>query len=162
LAAEYAPSGFVESAFLQMVQACEAFHRRLFDGLKTSLADFERQRDRILAAVGDTDRPTVKRTLARANEYSLQQRIRELVTELPQDVRQPWGQIGSFATRVANTRNVLSHGLKPNPNRAELDADGMLQATARLRRALRVHIFLQLGFSDEDLRSLLRRSSAVY
>jgi len=162
LAADYAPSGFIDSAFLQVVQACEAFHRRLFAGLKIPASDFQTRRDRILAAVDDADRPAVQRALALANEYSLQQRISELLKVVPQDVRKPWGRIGQFANRVANTRNALSHGLKPDQNRDELDADGMLLATARLRRALRVLIFLQLGFSHEDIQSLLRWGPMVY
>lgn len=140
LTSEYAPSGFVESAFLQMVQACEALHRRLFDGLTETPEEFAARRARILKRVGDVDRATVNRALAMANEYSLERRIRELLVAIPAKVRQPWGKPGTFATRVANTRNLLSHGLKPSATRQVLDSDGMLQATARLRRIASAHL----------------------
>jgi hypothetical protein len=144
------------------VQACEALHRRLYDGLVETPDAFEVRRARILKRVEDVDHATVKGMLKFANEYSLERRIRELLVAIPSAVREPWGNPGTFASRVANTRNLLSHGLKPSATRQVLDSDGMLQATARLRRIVRLLIFLRLGFTEQQVLDIVQKSPAVY
>jgi hypothetical protein len=158
MASEYAPSEFIQPSFLQSVQACEALHRRLYEGQREPQEEFEARRARILTAVSDEDRDLVSGTMRLANEYPLQQRLRQLIVTVPPALRQGWGRPGTFATLVANTRNLLAHGLRPQATRQVLDTNGMVLASWRLRRMMRVIVLGQLGFTDADILDLFRHA----
>ncbi len=156
LAQDYAGHRYVETEFQESVQACEAYHRARFSGLVESTVDFTTRRDRILKPLTGKDRALVKRGLAHANEYSLDQRLRELISEAPVPLAVR-STVGEFVQRVAHTRNVQAHGLTAGGIDHITDSVQLKDAAVLLKWILRVHLLKELGFSRDSIMNIIQR-----
>ena len=159
----FAPPEFTEVRFVALVHAMEEYHRRRVGGTAMPSNDFDARRERILDALGESnkvtrkDRKWLNGKFNRLNDLSLADRIRELVQSRQQSMESLIGDPAQFAERVATTRNFLSHGEESLSGRA---ASGLeIFFLERSLRQLFVALLLaEVGASDEGITSILSRN----
>ena len=119
--------GYVTTEFLNIIQALESMHRRLFGGTYYPEKEYDKIKDVLIDALPrtmDKDlRQRLKSSYQYANEYSLRKRLGGLVDSLAPATQ---GRIASdrkaFFEKIINTRNYLTH-LSENSRAASLLAD---------------------------------------
>jgi hypothetical protein len=100
--------------FLALVQALESYHRRRIGGRYLPDDEYETLRSQIVAGFPEKMpsalRQKLKSMLKFANEPSLRKRLKELLGQLSDEMRQALADDqGHFIERVVDTRNYLTH-----------------------------------------------------
>lgn len=106
--------GYVTTEFLNIIQALESMHRRLFGGTYYPEKEYDKIKDALIEALPGTMnkdlRQRLKSSYQYANEFSLRKRLTGLVDSLAPATQ---GRIApdrkAFFERVVNTRNYLTH-----------------------------------------------------
>jgi len=151
--------GFMQTRFMNYVQAIEGYHRRRLARLMYSDTEFQTHRDTIVASAPTNLRPLAKKALAsHVNEVNLSERIADVLLVL--------GDAGSsvltsgqrsgkrFAMRVAEIRNIYAHVLdEPEPKPGEL-----VTLTYQVKTLVEALLLREVGFSPSNIDGMLRQS----
>lgn len=162
----YNPQQYLESRFLSLTQAIEAYHRRRLGGQYLPDKLLKPIKEELLGVIQKAKiekeegvPPGAKQALTarlkHINDYSLRRRVRELV-------RDPGNLLGriipkprSFAEAVVNARNYLTHYSTEQEGQAESVKDLYLLAE-RLKALLDVVLLRELGFEDQKIEKLVK------
>jgi len=149
---------YLETDFLNYVQAVEGYHRRRLNRTTYPPKVFEDFSAKILADLKGKPRRLAKRGLRWANEVSLEDRVRDVVNfaggagvEIMSagDI-----SVDGFAKRVAAVRNNMAHALgKPPPTGREF-----IRLTQQLAALIETVLLRELGFSDTQTRRMLENA----
>lgn len=138
----------VPLSFLKVVQAIEAFSRRMRNNKIWTEEEFKEKVDRIVAQLQDEeDKKLISGILS--NEPRLRQRLTDLFAEVNGIFEISSKKRKSYTNKIVDTRNYFTHfdeALKPNV----LDVDMMYYLTGYLKLVLRVLLLRELGI-DNDL-----------
>jgi hypothetical protein len=138
----------VPLSFLKVVQAIEAFSRRMRNNKIWTEEEFNEKVDRIVAQLqDDEDKKLISGILS--NEPRLRQRLTDLFAEVNDIFEISSKKRKSYTNKIVDTRNYFTHfdeALKPNV----LDVDMMYYLTGYLKLVLRVLLLRELGM-DNDL-----------
>lgn len=146
---------FVETEFLGLAQAMEAFGRIRFDDPLIPASDYKRGLVKLREAINDAfgkDTEIAKKcsdSLINANEPSYRSRIEKACSILNSEFAEKLiGDISQFATRVAQTRNFYTHlGIKRGGSVVE-DPKSLFLLNQRLHSLLRCLVLLELGIEQ--------------
>ena len=124
--------GYVTTEFLNIIQALESMHRRLFGGTYYPEKEYDKIKDVLIDALPrtmDKDlRQRLKSSYQYANEFSLRKRLSGLVDSLAPATQ---GRIASdrkaFFEKIINTRNYLTHLSEKSRSASHLADDDELQ-----------------------------------
>ena len=169
---------YLETRFMNYVQAVEGYHRRRLNRPLYDDATFEAHSDAILEHVSGRTRKLAKKALRFANELSLEDRIRDVLTELgePGNSVVLAGAAGTkldatgFANRVATRRNAFAHDLdEGDPGEDDDFDDGgateyephpheLAIFMFQLRAIVQALLLLELGFDSRTIDKKLEQS----
>jgi hypothetical protein len=155
----YASFQYVETRFLQTVQACEDLDRKTRQTV-ADLDDFLQYADRVMEAVGDRlsrpDRERLEASLRYRREPTLHDRIMALTGPQSAIARQIVFDPEFFARSVVKTRNYLTHG-RESPMAVKDIAD-QARLTRVLDYLLRDRLLEEIGFDTDTRRELFHRN----
>lgn len=152
---------FVNIRLLLAIQALEVFHRRTSGESVMEEGAFSVFTDAMIAAIPtDTElnmREKLESLYRYANEPSLKQRLRSIVTALTEAFGEaPGGFNRKFIRKLVDTRNYYTHFSKELKDRT-LDGEGMHWATRRVVLLLTLLFLQRLGVAADDIKPLLKR-----
>jgi hypothetical protein len=155
---------YLESRFMNFVQAVEGFHRRRLEHTRYDRKTYSSYRKEILDGLSGEAKAVAERLLTRGNDVSLGTRIEDVLAHLGEPAtsivlagaaRAKLDAAG-FAARVAEIRNIYAHNLK----RAEPDVRELSTLTFQVRTITEALLLAEVGFEpqviDEKLRAAER------
>jgi hypothetical protein len=168
---------YLETRFMNFVQAIEGYHRRRLNRTMYDDATFNTYRDAILEHVSGKPRQLAKKVLKYANEVSLQDRMKDVLSELPEPGMSivAAGAMGGtkldadgFAKRVAYRRNLMAHALDEDTDDGDGDVRGLddYQPHPRelatfmyqLRTLVEALLLHELGFESQKIEELQQKA----
>jgi hypothetical protein len=159
----FRPRVYLETLFLNIVQAVETYHRRVIGGKYMPDDDYRNGLYLAFKAAIPQDFDKSFKTsllegrLKYANEYSLRKRLTGLLEDLS-DLSLPFAltkhQQDAFAEDVSNTRNYLTHYDVSLAAKAK-HAHDLITLKERLRLILELYILKEIGVSTGELQNAL-------
>ena len=163
------PHIHVESLFLSLTQAIEAYHRRKYDGKYQADEDYrnglyKRFLDVIPSNLDKDFRDALKEgKLLFANEHSLRRRLQEITKRICLNL--PIGFFSqknkkclkAFIDKVHNTRNYLNHHTCKLRDKAVRDPMELHQIAKRLRVILDICLLEEAGFNFDDIKKMFSK-----
>lgn len=156
---------YLEGRFLSLVQAVEAYHRRVFGGTYQNEVDYHNGLYKRLvdALPSDLDKDfrqsLTQGTLQYAYQYSLRKRLKELSKWIAEHID---GTILSrkqtrnvLCDRLAGVRNSLTH-YDPQSQDEVLPAQELFDLTEKLEAILVLCLLLEAGLDDHTIGSAMR------
>jgi len=162
--AVHAEGMYVESHYLSLIQAVEAFSRATTASAYVSAQQYEAIRAALAQAI-PTDTPTDLRTslqnrIKYGNEYSLRKRLNDLLKSL-----EP-GTLGlicqdrqRYVEKVVATRNYLTHYTSELRDQAWHE-DKLFHACQCLTVLLTIFLYKEVGFGEQRIRDLMNEIRA--
>lgn len=173
LSTMFDPERYQQTIFLNLMQAIESFHRRVYGGEIVAAEKYEGVRDALEGAIPEgTDRDLVEKlkgVLEFGNEPSLKKRLRSLCATLkPETIQAVLGvdDLSRFLQLLADLRNYFTHYnevLRPRINRIVDDPIAAYNLNQRLRAFATLLILTHLGIDEEKAaRGLTSRPGLAY
>ncbi|MGI8518095.1 MAG: HEPN domain-containing protein [Acidimicrobiia bacterium] len=156
----YSEPGYVETEFLILAQALESYHRRVVGGALLGPERFGPVKEALLSTIGREDlditteaREAYERKLHYFDEPALRRRAKEVVRSFGETAHLLIPKAASFADRLANTRNYLTHY---DESLRELSAagDDLWLLAQQVRFVLELCFLREMGLSDERIRKM--------
>lgn len=149
--------------FLSLMQALEGFHRALFKGNYMSENDYEPIKNDLQNAIRrnlpDVVKESLKNRIKYGYQFSLKQRLDELIGTLPEEVkRKILGREGKIPRSWIDTRNYYTHWDQEEKGRLLKEIE-LFDAIARMRVFLQVLYLLQMGINEKAIISVLGNAS---
>ncbi len=160
-ATRYADTMFEEDRFQNLVQAAEAYHRRIA-GARPDQAAHDERTAAVLAAVPEAHREWLGEVLETAKEYRLSDRF-EALLELHDWMRGDVvpRNVHRWAGRVAMARNYRAHQ-DPGAQPIGTTVHELVGLTRRLTVLIEACLLHEIGFEEERIREMVRRASPAY
>ena len=154
----YAQGMYVESYFLNVIQALEAYHRLAIGGQDLPEDEHQKRVNEIVNSTPPQHQGWLKNQLKYSNEKSLRSRLREICRMFQPVTEKLIGSkrnedVESFIDKVVNTRNYLTHY---DPALAEKAVRGrqLFYLTQRLKVLLECCLLRELEFPNNFKKSL--------
>jgi ApeA N-terminal domain 1 len=149
---------YLETRFMNYVQAIEGYHRRRLDRRMYDDEAFREMYDSILDGLTGKRRRLAKKALKYANDINLEDRIKDVLQLLGDPALHVLvagkSPADEFATRVARIRNAYAHNLESEePQSRELRV--YVQQLKTLVEALLLH---EVGFEPRKIDEMMRRA----
>ncbi len=158
----YNPELYKENVFLNNVAALEIYHRinhPNFDN-KTSNS-YQVNFKRILSKIKlKNDRDWLISRLEKKKEIHLYARIVSIAEKTTVISNRILKDIPSFAKKVSNTRNYLTHFDPKNKEKGISNDEELIELIGKTRVLLQIQILLDLGFSELDVDTCIKRAIA--
>ena len=158
------PHLYVENQFISLVQAAEAFHRRILGGKYLPKSEYkELVFTPLVNMIPDVNRDlqeSLKSKLGYGNEYSLKTRLSELLDKSGDIVPQLIGNRKVFIDKTVNTRNYLTHYDKKLYKRAAQGTE-LVSLIKKLRILLEVCLITQVGLDTNKAKDLFGRHNKI-
>ncbi|NES65568.1 MAG: hypothetical protein F6K24_10060, partial [Okeania sp. SIO2D1] len=106
---KYKPDIYLESKFINLVQAVESYHRRQIKNHVLPEDEHKEHIERILDSVPREYKEWLKDKLNYSNEPTLKERLIELLELIPEITNQLVKDKEGFATKIKNARNYFTH-----------------------------------------------------
>lgn len=160
-ATRYAETMFEEDRFQNLVQAAEAYHRRIAGSRPDQAAHAERSAA-LLSTAPEAHREWLAEVLEVTKEYRLSDRIQGLV-ELHQWMRGDVvpRNVHKWSVRVAMARNYRAHQ-DPEAQPIGTSANELVGLTQRLTVMMEACLLHELGFDEDRVSEMVRRASPAY
>lgn len=158
----HSPKMYMEHKFLSLCQAIEAYHRRVSSGVYQSRDNFMKDIYPCLidAIPDDTDKnykESIKARLKYLNEFSLRKRLSEIIETHEEVISTLISKPKNIISQIVDTRNFFTH-YDDELKEQSLDSNKLYMASERLKFILEVCFLFQLGFSDEEIKSLIDKT----
>ena len=158
----YYPPTNQENIFLNLIQAIESFHRRIFKGEYIPKKDYEDKVYDILvkaipALEGQDLKESLESKLRYGNEFSLRTRLRDILKRYNEIMPGFIPDKKDFINKVVDTRNYYTHYDEDLKGRAVSD-ESLYYLTQRLRRLLEICLLRELGFNLKEIKEFFVRS----
>jgi len=150
LATLYAQEMYVESYFLNIIHALEAYHRLAMGGQDLPEDEHQKRVSEIINSAPSQWRQWLKEQLKYSNEKRLRSRLMEICETSQSITKKLIGskkKVKHFISQVVDTRNYLTHY---DPAYAEKAVHGrqLFYLTQRLKVLLECCLLRELGFPD--------------
>lgn len=152
--AQYNSEMYVESKFLNYTQALEIFHRVMRkQDCYVPRQEFREYREAVERAIPekapDRLKEKLRTTIDFANDFSLKDRLEDLIGELQPTTRQRISEdLKTFTAAVVATRNYLTHGGGERKARAFSGPTEFHSANQKLRAILSISLLKMLGIPE--------------
>ncbi len=100
---------FLENKFLNIVSSVEAFHRRTSSINASENEEHENRLKSIMASAPMEYSSWLKQKLKYSNEPTLRKRLKELISQCPEEIQYLSESYGDFIGDVVTNRNYLTH-----------------------------------------------------
>ncbi|MBS3913790.1 MAG: hypothetical protein KG003_04785 [Bacteroidetes bacterium] len=154
----YNSGSFSENNFLNTAQGVETFHRRFRNNRVFSKADYKKRMNAIIDSVDSEYKEWLKAKLQFGYEPTLHQRLEELIEEQSNEtIAKIVSDKDQFIRDVKNSRNYYIH-YNPELKKKALDVSDLYYINEKLRIILTCSLLSEVGFTQEQIASLLRRN----
>ena len=153
----YSPITYLNLQFLSLVQAVEAYHRRVKGTTDLSPEKHQERYDAILEAVPEEYREWVKQRLQHSNEVNLRRRLNLLVEEHSDILVKHIGK-RKFVSDVVNTRNYFTHYDEELKNKAITEPKQLYVLCEKLKTLIEVCFLAELELSQEQIKRMMHRT----
>jgi ApeA N-terminal domain 1 len=158
----YTTTAFNENSFLNLAQAAETLHSRLFAGTKMSKADFDQMKHTILEVAPGEYHSWLNDQFNFGNNLSLHQRLDALVERYKNSVlTRLIGDKDKFIKEVKDARNYYTHYASQGEKKALKSMD-LLKLAQKLQALLVVSILIETGFDPANLERLMEEKIAYF
>lgn len=152
----------IPMSFLKIVQALEAFSRRMRNNCKM---DIEEHKKRISYIIDKIDKDDYKNWLSDrlrySNEPNLSSRVKALLTELEFVVNLTNKDKKKLANMITLTRNYYTHFDESNKSNA-MNANQIWYASIYILLGLKVLIMLELGLDKKIIKNQIDSTNQLY
>lgn len=157
----YNPFTYLNHKFLSLVQALEAYHRKMYGGNYLSDEQYNRITSKIKSVIdeeltGEINN-TFKQKLAYLNEYSLRKRLKNILEIHEETTNLFIGNKRDFVNDVVNTRNYLTHFDNKLTEHAKNGRE-LYQLTLGLQQILNICLLYELGIPKEQIAEIVKRN----
>ncbi len=153
----YNPRMYLQHQFLSLVQAIESYHRRIMKNYESPEEEHDKRIEEILNTIPEKNKEWLKSRLAYSNEPTLRERLRGIFDEYSEIVNNFIEDKKTFIQKVVVTRNYLTHYDSSLKDQAA-EREELYHITQKLKILLEVCLLAQLGFSFDDIKSLISRN----
>jgi ApeA N-terminal domain 1 len=160
-ATRYAERMFEEDRFQNLIQAVEAYHRRV-SGARPNQVEHEKRAKALLATVPAEHREWLSEVLETTKEFRLSDRIEALLNDhawMVDDVIPH--NLHRWAVRAAMARNFRAHH-DPDASPIGTNVDDLVGFNQRLATLLEACFLHELGLPEDRVREMIRRASPSY
>jgi len=147
---------YVDTKFIAMAQALEAFHRRTSDSRRWPRDEYKTKIAAILEGCPERDRQWLQQKLNFGNEITLAERLHQLIGRFA-GVFGGEAPIDSIVRGTVRTRNYHAH-YDPDGAAKALKGAALLSLTFRLRVLFALSLLVRLGVTEEEAIDLARTS----
>ena len=152
----------LDSEFLNLAQALEAYHRNVYGGEYLSKEEFEPIKIALIDAIPDCVEPShqdsIVGTLNYGNQYSLRTRLKNLCNEAlikqKDDIKKLLGNVSNFIHRVVETRNYFTHR-DGNPGKSVINDNELYKYIRKMRILLQICFLKEMEFTSSEITRLL-------
>lgn len=158
----YAPNQFVGGQYLSLIQAVEAYHRRLVGGCYLASEHFESEVLPLLkAAIPETEdksfRTAAASRLGFLNEFSLAKRLRSLISDHDELLSVHVSNMKRDVRRIVDLRNTLTHRTESGPL-SETDYQDLMYFCRTLKYLLEICFLIEMGIDFDTCRRLVQKN----
>jgi hypothetical protein len=152
----------INAKFLHVVQAFEAYHRRMRNNDKISLPDFKKKIESILKDVSPELVPWLTEKLAFAYEPTLKERLTELFRDSGElGFDSVFEDVETLVKKIRDSRNYLTHYDARLQNKV-MEPSEMVKVTEQIAEYLLFLILRDIGIDVEKLRTLVKNAKQWY
>ncbi|MDU5108088.1 HEPN domain-containing protein [Clostridium sp.] len=139
----------IPMTFIKIVQALEAFSRKMRSNNKEDISSYKEKIKYILESVDNEDyKSWLEGRLKYSNEPTLQNRIKDIFYELDFFLKLSSSERKSIANKITLTRNYYTHFDEMNKENVMTDEE-IYYSTVIMQLALRVLVMMELGIDRE-------------
>jgi len=158
----YNPSMYLQHEFLSLIQAMEAYHRRIHDGKYLPDDDYTHVYETLIKAIpqkiDDSDfRKSLKEKLKYHNEFSLRKRLKEVLKKCGDVMNLLIHNNEKFIEDVRNTRNFLTHYDKSIEMKAKSGQE-LYKLNQKIKFILEICFLIELEMPMETIKALVSRN----
>lgn len=150
----YNPHMYLEQKFSCLVEALEAYHRRIMQNYELPMDKHNERICKILDAVPQEYKTWLERKLEYSNEPILRRRLRELLNNHSVTVPNFIRNRESFIDKVVITRNYLIHH-DPRLEAKAAKKEKLHYITRRLQLLVDLCLLKELGFSSDEVQGFV-------
>lgn len=147
---------YLDGRFLSMIQCLETYHRRTSNETKFSSHTFDELKTTILENCPQEYKKWLEGRILHGNEISLESRIEKILSHFSKVIDMNFFN-KKFVSKVVSTRNYLTHYDISSKKTAATGSD-LRRITQSLEGLFQLIILRLLGFTDEQLKSLVNRN----
>lgn len=159
----YNPTLHLNYKFLSLIQAIESYHRRLYRGKHMDVANYDKVKNKLINSIPkEIDgefRTSLEQKIQYLNEYSLQDRLIELMKKYNNTVRIYIKDINEFIDSIVDTRNFLTHYDKRLRKRAKSGID-LYRLILKLLFVMDSIFLVEIKISDDLIHKFLLKNMA--
>ncbi|WP_411682895.1 HEPN domain-containing protein [Clostridium thailandense] len=153
---------YVPMSFLKIIQAFEAFSRRMRNNCKIDLREHQDRINYIINRIDNEDyKKWLEDKLRYSNEPNLNSRIKELFTELDFIINMSGKDKKRIANMITLTRNYYTHFDESNKENA-MNVNQIFYISKYLLLGLRVLIMIELGLDKKLIRNQIDSSNELF
>ena len=146
----------LQGRFLFLVQGIESLHRRRNSETRMPAEEFNALLDTIMQSTPDQWKQWVLATMKYANQPSLRNRIRAMISPF-KDLFGNESAQKTFTNQVVNTRNYLTHYDSGIKNEAVTEPQELLQLHSKLEALVQLHLLRLVGIEHAHIRNMATR-----
>jgi len=151
----YNGNRFTENTFLNLAQAAETFHARLFNHTKMPRDDYKKMKEDILNATSSKYHKWLNDQFSFGNNLYLHDRLSELVEKYSNEIiKKIIDNKETFVKQVKHSRNYYTHYSSKGKKNA-LKGKDLFYLTEKLKVLLVCAFLIEVGFTKEKLTKLL-------
>lgn len=156
----YRPNVYLETKFLTLMRALESFHRSTKHGNYLPQEEYKEIYDHLVSSIPmelDKDfKQSLKAKFKYGNEYSLRKRIKELFSELSEDLIQfVTEDKNAFLNQIVDWRNDLTH--YDIETTQTIDFQAVMITTQSLRTFVMILLLKSLKIDDDTIKQRLSK-----
>ena len=145
----------VPTSFLKVVQALEAFSRRMRNNKIWTDEEFQELITRITSDLQEDDQALVSGAIS--NEPRLRKRLQSIFSEVNSIFEIPSNKRSSYINKIVDTRNYYTHFDERLKDRI-LDVEKMYYVSQYMKFVLRILLLRELGINEELIKQRLMQN----
>jgi len=158
----YNPRMFLENKFLNLTQALETYHSRIYkESYSINPKDFGEIFEKILEVIPSKHKKYFEEKLKYTNEYSLRKRVKEIIKKSSSIVEFYLSnnrEKKSFVNNVVNTRNYLIHYDEKLKNKVAKGED-LYWLNLKLKILVEIVLMKEIGIDSKYIINALKRNT---
>jgi hypothetical protein len=159
----YNESMYLESVFLNLIQALETYSRATMDAKYVTPEEYQKIAAALNAAIPAETPSSLKQSLKSrikyGNEYSLRKRVDGILSSLePETVKLVCPNTAKLRDSLVDTRNYLTHYTEELKEDA-IRGPGLFYANLRMKLLLTIVLCKEIGVEEKSIRSALLKDN---
>jgi hypothetical protein len=148
---------YLNLKFICLVQAIEAYHRRMVSNEELPENQHKERITRILSSVSSNDQRWLKGELTYSNEPSLRKRLNDIFNKFAPILNKLIPDEKYFINKVVNTRNYMTH-YDSHLKEQSAKHNELFVITEKLRIMVEICLLKEIGLTTNDINKLVYES----